>query len=187
MIPKKIKAIRELLGITELQVSSTICVNSYKYKRSEGDINYLSSEMLILLSIIYKVSLEKLLFEEYSSEDIIKDKYLISLKGLGKEQIEVVLKDNLCSYFLKKRKKANFATINMILQNERKMFAINLKDIKEKKHIEGINISNMMGIPNSIYRTFESGATLPNPVQLISLINYLDVSIDDLIKLKSTK
>ena len=187
MIPRKIKAIREHLGITELQVSGTICVNSYKYKRSEGDINYLSTEMLILLSIIYKVSLEKFLSEEYSTDDILEDKYLNSLKGLGKEQIEVVLKDNLCSYFSKKRKKANFATVNMILQNERKMFSVNLKNVIEQKHIDVFNISEAIGVTNSVYRNFETGATLPNPVQLGCLINYLDEPIGSLIMLKSTK
>ena len=78
MIPEKIKAIREFLGVTELQVSSTINVNSYKYKRSEGNDDYISTEMLILLSIIYKLPFEKIWSVDYSTKDILESDYLNS-------------------------------------------------------------------------------------------------------------
>lgn len=183
MIPKKIKAVRELLGITEIQVSNMICVNSYKYKRCERDVNYISSEMLILLSIIYKVPFEMFLLEKYTVEDILESEYLNSLKGLDRKQIESALKDNLCRYFLKKRKKANYTTINMILQNERKKFAANLKDIRGLKQLAIINISSAMELSDALYKTFESASVLPDPSQLICLINYLNIAINSLISL----
>ncbi len=181
MIPEKIKAIRMLLGIAEIQVSKTICMNSYKYKRSESDVAYLSTENLILLSIIYKVPFEKLLFTEYSVEDITNNEYLISLKGLGKEQIEVILKDNLCSYFSKKRKKANTTTIDLIIKNERKAFRDNLKRIRELRGWEASQMADLLGITMAEYLSLESRSSLPNTIQLIDFVKRLNVSLSDLI------
>ncbi len=183
MIPKKIKAVRELLGITETQVSSTINVNSYKYKKSEGDAAYLSTEILILLSIIYKVPFGDFLLDEISKDDILKSEYLNCLKGLGKEQIEVVLKDNLCSYFAKKRRKANTTTIDLILRSERKLFGVKLKDIREQKQMDIPTVSKLLEIQDDEYKYFESGSSLPNLSVLIRIIKRLDVSINDLISL----
>ena len=181
MIPEKIRAIRMLLGITETQVSNTIFMNSYKYKRSESDVAYLSTENLILLSVIYKVPFEKFLFTEYSVEDITNDEYLISLKGLGKEQIEVVLKDNLCSYFSKKRKKANSTTIDLIIKNERKAFRDNLKRIREHRGWEASQMADLLGIDMAEYLSLESRSNLPNTIQLIDFVKKLNISLSDLI------
>ena len=64
MISEKIKAIRELLGLSETQVSNIIFMNSYKYRKSEINAAYLSMEKLLLLSIAYKIPLDKLILEK---------------------------------------------------------------------------------------------------------------------------
>ena len=184
MIPEKIKTIRMFLGISETQVSSLIYTNNYKYKRSENDVNYISSDMLLLLSVIYRVPLEKLLLDNYTKEDILKNGYLESLKILSKEQIEESLKDNVCSYFVKKRKKANYTTINMILKNEKRFFATKLKEIRLSKQLNTIDISKILEMEISEYIVFESGRILPEPLQLIRLINVLNVPIADLISFR---
>lgn len=181
MIPKKIKAVRELLGISEAQVSNIIFVNSYKYKRSEGDIAYLTTEMLILLSIIYRVPFEKFLLDEYTIEDIINSDYLISLKGLGKDQIEIILKDNLCLYFPKKRKKANSTTIDLINKNERTGFRNNLKSIRENHNFEASQMAEILEIETEEYVGLETRSVLPNPTQLKVFLGKLDIKVSDLI------
>lgn len=181
MIPKKIKAVRELLGISETQVSNTIYVNSYKYKRSEGDIAYLTTEMLILLSIIYRVPFEKFLLDEYTVEDIISDDYLNSLKGLGKDQIEIILKDNLCLYFSKKRKKANSTTIDLINKNERIGFRKNLKFIRESKNLEVIQMAEILEMDASVYENLETKSVLPSPDKLKILLEKLNIELSELI------
>ena len=181
MIPKKIKAVRELLGISETQVSNTIYVNSYKYKRSEGDVAYLTTEMLILLSIIYKVPFEKFLSDEYSVDEIISDGYLNSLKGLGSEQIEIILKDNLCSYFAKKRKKANSTTIDLICKNERNGFRSNLKHIREANNYEAAQMAEILGLDISEYIKLETKSVLPPPDLLKCFLKKLNVKASDLI------
>lgn len=181
MIPKKIKAVRELLGISETQVSNTIYVNSYKYKRSEGDVAYLTTEMLILLSVIYRVPFEKFLLDEYSVEDIISDDYLNSLKGLGKDQIELILKDNLCSYFPKKRKKANSTTIDLICKNERTGFRNNLKSIRGNHNFEASQMAEILEIDTEEYTGLEMRSVLPNPTQLKNFLIKLNIKVSDLI------
>ncbi len=181
MIPKKIKAVRELLGISEAQVSNTIYVNSYKYKRSEGDVAYLTTEMLILLSIIYRVPFEKFLLDVYTIDDIICDEYLNSLKGLGKDQIEIILKDNLCLYFPKKRKKANSTTIDLIKKNERTGFHNNLKFIRENLNYEVSQMAKILEIETEEYVGLETRSVLPNPTQLKFFLGKLDIKVSDLI------
>lgn len=181
MIPKKIKAVRELLGISETQVSNIIYVNSYKYKRSEGDVAYLTTEMLILLSIIYRVPFEKFLLDEYTVDDIISDKYLNSLKGLGKDQIEIILKDNLCLYFPKKRKKANSTTIDLIKKNERTGFHNSLKFIRENLNYEVSQMAKILEIETEEYIGLETRSILPNPTQLKEFLIKLNIKVSDLI------
>lgn len=181
MIPKKIKAVRELLGISETQVSNTIHVNSYKYKRSEGDVAYLTTEMLILLSIIYRVPFEKFLLGEYTIDDIISDEYLNSLKGLGKDQIEIILKDNLCLYFPKKRKKANSTTLDLIIKNERLGFRNNLKNIRENQNYEVSQMAEILGIEKEEYIGLETRSALPNPTRLKAFLKKLNIEVSDLI------
>lgn len=183
MIPEKIKAIRLLLGITETQVSNIIFMNSYKYKRSEKDIAYLSTENLVLLSLIYKVPLEKILFTEYSVEDIVNDEYLNSLKGLEKEQIEVVLKDNLSSYFVSKRNKTNSTTVDLIIKNERKIFRENLKRLRESRELDVPQMAELLGIDTVEYSRLENSSSLPKPYQLMEFIKKLEIQLTDLIML----
>lgn len=181
MIPEKIKAIRMLLGITEAQVSNMIFMNSYKYKRSESDVAYLSTENLILLSVIYKVPFEKFLFAKYSIEDLVNNEYLNSIKDLEKEQIEVILKNNLCSYFTPKRTKANSTTIDLIIKNEREKFRDNLKSIRERRRWNIYQMADLLGVDTMEYLSLENSSTMPKPVQLMELVEKLNISLSDLI------
>lgn len=183
MIPEKIKAIREFLGVTELQVSSTINVNSYKYKRSEGNDDYISTEMLILLSIIYKLPFEKIWSVDYSTEDILESDYLNSLSKLEPEQVVECFKDNLCSHFVKKRKKANYGTIKLILKKEMKSLGTNIKEIREDKKLQITDVASMLKINESTYKSFETGSVLPSPMQILCLTDKFNVSIVKLINI----
>lgn len=181
MISEKIKSIRELIGLSEVQVSNIIYMNSYKYSRSEINDAYLPMEKLILLSIAYKISLDELILEKYSTEDILRKSYLNNLKVFDVEHIEAILKDNLCSCFIPKRKKLNYTTIDLILRNKHKLFGARLKDIRQEKQFELHTIANMSDLSISEYRNFESGFSFPNPVKLVRLSEVLEVSINDLI------
>lgn len=183
MIPEKIKAVRVFLGVTELQVSSTINVNSYKYKRSEGNDDYISTEMLILLSIIYKLPFEQLWLVDYSVEDILKSDYLYSLRKLEPEQIVEHFKDNLCSYFPKKRRKANYGTIKLILKKEMKLLGANIKEIRENQKIQMTEAASFLGVDESIYKSFESGSVFPSPLQILCLTDKFNISITKLINI----
>ncbi len=183
MISEKIKSIREFIGLSEMQVSNIIYMNSYKYKRCEINEAYLSIEKSLLLSIAYKIPLDELILEKYSTEDILKNDYLNHLKDLDKKCIEAILKDNLCSYFIPKRKKFNYTTIDLILRNERKLLGIKLKKIRQEKQLDIQMVANMSELEILEYRNFESGFSFPNPVQLVRLTEVLETSINDIIKL----
>lgn len=181
MISEKIKAIRELLGLSEIQVSNIIYMNSYKYRRCEINEAYISIEKLLLLSIAYKIPLEELILENYSTKDILRNDYLNNLKNFDKKSIEAILKDNLCSYFIPKRTKFNYTTIDLILRNERKLLGKKLKKIREEKHVEVQTIATITGLEISEHRSFESGFSFPSPNQLIRLSEVLKITISDLI------
>ncbi len=183
MLPEKIKTIREMLGVTVLQVSKTININSYKYKKGESEIDYLSTDMIILLSVIYKIKFTHLLLNRYSKEDILQNEYLNSLKGLESEQIVKIFEDNLCSYFPKKRKKANASAIDAILKSERKAFGARLRGIRESQMIEISLLAEMLGMQVSTYRYFEAGYVFPTLEQIKEISECLYVDVSELISL----
>lgn len=181
MISRKIKSIREILEIPETQISNIIYVSSYRYKRSEIDDAYITTEMLILLSIAYKIPFEKLLLDKYSVEEILSEESLNNFKKLEKEQIEFALKHNICSYNSKIRKKANSSTIDMIIKNERAGFHNNLKHIREEHNYNFSQMAKILEIETEEYINLETRATLPNPTQLKSFLKKLNISVSDLI------
>ena len=99
MISEKIKTIRVMLGLTEVQVSSIIYTSSYIYRLCEKDDSYVTTEMLILLSVIYRISFDWLLSGKDSEEEIANNKYLKWLKNQEQEIIVKELKNNLCLFF----------------------------------------------------------------------------------------
>lgn len=180
MVSQKIKFIRELLGLTEIQVSNIIYMNSYKYKKSENNSAYISTEKLLLLSMIYKIPLDKLLLDKYSIEEVLQNDYLKYLKEFDKEHIEMMLKDNLCSCFIPKREKFNYTTIDLILRNKLKSFGIKLKSLRQDKQIEIFTVVNISGLQVSEYKSFESGFSFPNLKQLVCLSEVFEITINDL-------
>lgn len=119
--------------------------------------------------------------DEYTVEDIISDEYLNSLKGLGKDQIEIILKDNLCLYFPKKRKKANSTTIDLINKNERIGFRNNLKYIRENHNFETSQMAEILEIDTEEYVGLETRSVLPNPTQLKFFLKKLNINVSKLI------
>lgn len=187
MIPIKIKSIRLFLGISETQVSSTIIENSYKYKRCESDTDYLTTEILILLSIIYKIPFEMFVLNEVSVDEILKNDYINRLRVFEPEQIEVLLKDNLCSYFSEKRKRANTTTKDLILRNERKLFKESLQSIKENLNADLYNIEEFNVLFCSINNYLKIRTSFPSISQLIELSKMMNIPIKNLISASKEK
>ncbi len=75
----KIKEVRMQLGLSETQVSSLLNISSYKYRRYENGNLVLPVEILVLLSIMYDISIDLLVFDKYSFETIL---YKESIKKL---------------------------------------------------------------------------------------------------------
>lgn len=187
MIPIKIKSIRLFLGISETQVSSTIIENSYKYKRCESDTDYLTTEILILLSIIYKIPFEMFVLNEVSVDEILKNDYINRLRVFEPEQIEVLLKDNLCSYFSEKRKRANTTTKDLILRNERKLFKESLQSIKENLNADLYNVEEFNVLFSSINNYLKIRTSFPSISQLIELSKMMNIPIKNLISASKEK
>lgn len=180
MISEKIKTIRVMLGLTEVQVSSIIYTSSYIYRLCEKDDSYVTTEMLILLSVIYRISFDWLLSGKYSEEEIANNKYLKWLKNQEQEIIVKELKNNLCLFFFEKRSKANSTTIDCILRMAKKMFGSVLKDYRKSNNMSTKETSNLLCIQETIYEAFESEKLLPSVSQLITIENELNISIGDL-------
>ena len=92
----KIKAIRIHLGLTYTQVSSLINISSYKYKRYENGTIELSSDILILLSLMYGVSLDHLIFSKFTVNEILSSPSINCLKklDLSKRLNSIEFKEN---------------------------------------------------------------------------------------------
>lgn len=173
-----------MLKLTEVQVSSVIYTSSYIYRLCEKDDSYVTTEILILLSVIYRVSLEHLLSDKYSKEDLTNDKYLRYLKGHGQESIIETLRNNLCLYLSEKRNKANSTTIDNVLKKAKNSFGEKISNYRRTNNLSLDEASEIFGVQKMIYQAFESGNLLPSVSQLRTIENKFNISISDLIGIR---
>ena len=83
----KIRKLRTLVDLTETQLSSLLNMSSYKYKRCENGTMDFPIEAVILLSIIFQVPIDYLLYNKYSIEDVIKNSNVSDLKLKSKQDV----------------------------------------------------------------------------------------------------
>ena len=70
---QKIRFLRETLGLTEKEISSFLNISSYKYITFEKTAIDIPCDILILLSRIYAINLELLLYSKYNNEDLFSE------------------------------------------------------------------------------------------------------------------
>ncbi len=70
---QKIKFLRETLGLTEKEISSFLNISSYKYVSFEKTATDIPCDILILISRIYGISIEFLLYSKFNEQDLLSE------------------------------------------------------------------------------------------------------------------
>lgn len=105
---QKIKFLREILGLTEKEISSFLNISSYKYSSFEKVPADIPCEILILLSRIYAVNIELLIDSKYGNQDLLSE-----LKKQGLTEEENIL-DRLRLNLLQSNAKITYSSIRNV-------------------------------------------------------------------------
>ena len=100
---KKIKFLRETLGLTEKEISSFLNISSYKYTSFEKAMTVIPCDILILLSKIYGINIEMLIDSKFDNQDLLfelKSQGIIGEKNILDKLKQNLLQDNII-HFLK--------------------------------------------------------------------------------------
>ena len=109
---KKIKFLRETLGLTEKEISSFLHISSYKYTSFEKAMTVIPCDILILLSKIYGINIEMLIDSKFDNQDLLfelKSQGIIGEKNILDKLKQNLLQDNIkLTYRSVKKIKTNY-------------------------------------------------------------------------------
>ena len=109
---KKIKFLRETLGLTEKEISSFLNISSYKYTSFEKAMTVIPCDILILLSKIYGINIEMLIDSKFDNQDFLfelKSQGIIGEKNILDKLKQNLLQDNIkLTYRSVKKIKTNY-------------------------------------------------------------------------------
>ena len=181
----KIKEIRIRLGLSETQISSLLYISSYKYRRYEKDFLIIPVEVLVLLSIMYHIPIDLLIFDKFSSETIFEEASIKNLLELPEKERFAILKSNICKYCSFSCDSVSYRVVNNILVRFLKNFSKNLQVLRYSK-LWGISeIASTVQFNVEYYINLESGKIWPSVVDLIKLSSVFDKSVNEILGIKN--
>lgn len=181
-VHNKIRKLRISVNLTETEISNLLNISSYKYRRYEsGEIN-ITSETVVLLSIIFQVPLDFFLYDKYSIEDVINKSFVKRLDIREHEDIITNLEQNLCRACPYECTKISYRVIKRVIQKKQNIFSENIKNIRCEKLLEIEDVSKALRIPKELYLNIEKSQCFPDISLLVELANYLSVPIDSLFR-----
>lgn len=180
----RIKELREVTGLSETQISSLLNISSYKYKRLENGSLNLTADVLVLLSIMYGVPIDFLIFDRYDTDNFSLN-YLIE-KIENRPEIEVIsiLASNMCQYCTFECSSVNYRVVKNILSRTIKSFSENLYNLRCKKSLELFDICSKLQIDIKHYVTLEEGKVWPTLYELENLALIYSKPIDEILTVK---
>lgn len=181
----KIKEIRMRLGISEAQISSLLNISSYKYRRYENGSLIITSEVMILLSIMYDISIDLLIFDKFSVEAIFKEASINKILQFSEEQRVSVLESNMCKYCSQKYNVINYRVVKNILSKFLNKFAINLQQLRCSRLMEISEISSLLQSSVEYYVNLESGKIWPSVYDLVELSLVFTKSVNEILGIKN--
>lgn len=179
----KIRKLRTLVGLTETQLSNLLNMSSYKYIRCEiGTIDF-PTESVVLLSIIFQVPIDYLLYNKYSIEDVIKSSNVSDLKLKSKQDILRDFQDNICRTCSCSFSKISYKVIRQVIIDKQKNFSENLAIICNEQNLNELDLIANLKISDELYKNIKSAKYLPDINLLIKFSEYLGVSLKNLFDL----
>lgn len=180
----KIKEIRMRLGLSETQISSLLNISSYKYRRYENGNLVLPVEILVLLSIMYDISIDLLVFDKFSIDTVLKEASIKEMLTFSEAERFSILKLNLCKYCTIKCSSVNYRVVKNILADLLNKFSKNLYNLRCIKSFEATEMSSLLHVDIEYYKDLENGDMWPTVFELVEIVSAYSKSIDDMFEIK---
>lgn len=180
----KIKEIRTSLGLSEAQISSLLNISSYKYRRYENGSLILTVEVLVLLSIIYDVSVDLLVFDKFSIDMILETSAIKKLMEEAEQDRFKMLKNNMCKYCVFDCDTINYRVVKNLLVHFLSVFSEKLYSFRCAERFEVLEVSLLLHINVEHYVDLENGKKWPTVYELIGIASIFSVSINELFEIK---
>ena len=180
----KIKEIRIRLGLSESQISSLLNISSYKYRRYEDGSLTISVEVLVLLSIMYDISIDLLVFDKFNINSIFKEESIIKLLNSSEEEKNAILKSNMSRNCNFDGVSINYRVVKNIIAEFLNRFSRNLYNWRCSKSFEISEISSLLHVDFDHYLNLEKGKVWPTVYELIEIVSIFSKSINEIFKIE---
>ena len=165
----KLKTIRIFIGVSEAQISSLLNVSCYKYRRMEDESLTISMENIFLLSCIFDIPIDYLIFDKYTIETIINSSSIQKLSMYSKDNISLELENNLLKHSSVKFSKATYRTIKKISQENLIIMSKFIYKCRLKMNLEIDEVANSLTIEHNDYCLIEQGKQWPSLNQILKM------------------
>ncbi len=176
----KLRELRIYLKLSETQISSLLNISSYKYKRFEKGELPIPVEVILLLSIMYNIPFDYIIYDKYDISDLIK--IFIKNNFLFQENATPtkILENNIIHHPYSISTVINQKMIKAILCFYIENFSNNLIILRKNKNLEIQKIADKLSIDLEHYSALEKGVSWPNIFELLKIANSFNVHPQDL-------
>ena len=176
----KLRELRIYLKLTETQISSLLNISSYKYKRFEKGELPIPVEIILLLSIMYNIPFDYIIYDKYDISDLIKT--LIKNNSSLEENTTPVkiIETNIIKNPYSTGTIINQKLIKSILCFYIENFSNNLIILRKNKNLEIQKAANKLSIDIEHYSALEKGVRWPSIFDIFKIANGFKVCPQDL-------
>ncbi len=176
----KLRELRVYLKLSETQISSLLNISSYKYKRFEKGELPIPVEVILLLSIMYNIPFDYIIYDKYDISDLIK--ILIKNNSSLEENTTPVkiIETNIIKNPYSTGTIINQKLIKSILCFYIENFSNNLIILRKNKNLEIQKVADKLSIDLEHYSILEKGASCPNVFDVLKIAGYFNVRPQDL-------
>lgn len=174
----KIKFLRETLGLTEKEISSFLNISSYKYISFEKTATDIPCDILILLSRIYAINLELLLYSKYNDEDLLSE---LNRQEIISEDKSVILKKLTQNLFQKIDTKITYRSIRKVKNDFQQNIINSINKLIKSSRMSLIDFSNYIDIDKQSLDSILSKKRFIELYELMKISEKFKISVNDII------
>lgn len=174
---QKIKFLRETLGLTEKEISSFLNISSYKYVSFEKTATDIPCDILILISRIYGINIEFLLYSKFNDQDLLSE---LERQGLIEENnILDRLRQNLLQ---NNDTKITYRSIRKVKNGFQENIINSINELIKNSGMSLIDFAKYIDIDKQSLDSILSKKRFIELDELIGISEKFKISVNDIIK-----